>query len=112
MSDDLLDLTVLLKVGKRLSCKRAVDLQAIDEGGNGDEAVRLDILLELVVGLLVEDDGVVGLVLNCAAVSGNSGRSCSEERGIAVESRKSENKCRNLRWCQFRESCRCWTCAM
>ena len=72
MSDNLLDLTVGLEVGKRLSCKRAVDLQAIDEGGNSDEAVGLDILLELVVGLLVENDGVLGLVLDYMAVSGDS----------------------------------------
>jgi hypothetical protein len=69
VTDNLLDLAVCLEVGKRFPCKRAVNLQAIDEGGNGDEAVGLDILLELVVGLLVEHDGVVGLVLDCTAVS-------------------------------------------
>jgi hypothetical protein len=72
VSDNLLDLTIGLKVGKRLSCKRAVDLQTIDEGGNSDETVGLDILLELVVGLLVENDGVLGLVLDCEIVSGDS----------------------------------------
>ena len=72
MSDNLLDLTVGLEVGKRLACERAVDLQAIDEGSDGDEAVGLDILLELVVGLLVENDGVLCLVLDCTAVSGDS----------------------------------------
>lgn len=81
MADNLLDLSVLLEVGERLSCERAVDLQAIDEGGNGDEAVGLNILLELVVGLLVEDDGVVGLVLDCGAgVSGESRRSVQSNR--------------------------------
>lgn len=65
VTDNLLDLTVGLEVGKRFPCERAVDLQAIDEGGNGDEAVGLDILLELVVGGLVENDGVLGLVLDC-----------------------------------------------
>jgi hypothetical protein len=72
VSDNLLDLTVGLEVGKRLAGDRAVDLQAIDEGGNGDEAVGLNILLELVVDLLVENDGVLGLVLDCVAVSGDS----------------------------------------
>jgi hypothetical protein len=72
VADNLLDLTVCLEVGERFPCKRAVDLQTIDEDGDGDEAVGLDILLELVVGLLVEDNGVVGLVLDCVAVSGDS----------------------------------------
>lgn len=69
MSDNLLDLAVGLEVGERFPCERAVDLQAIDEGGNGDEAVGLDILLKLVVGLLVENDGVLGLVLDYETVS-------------------------------------------
>ena len=69
MSDNLLDLTVGLKVVKSLTRERTVDLQAIDESGNGDEAVGLDILLELVVGLLVENDSVLGLVLDCLCVS-------------------------------------------
>jgi hypothetical protein len=70
VTDNLLDLAVCLKISESLAGERTVDLQAIDEGGNGDEAVGLDILLELVVGLLVEDNGVVGLVLDCVAVSG------------------------------------------
>jgi hypothetical protein len=65
VSHNLLDLAVRLEVGQRFPRQRAVNLQAIDEGSNGDEAVRLDILLKLVVGLLVEHDGVVGLVLDC-----------------------------------------------
>ena len=65
VSDNLLDLTVGLEVSERFPCERAVDLQTIDESGNGDEAVGLDILLELVVGGLVENDGVLGLVLDC-----------------------------------------------
>lgn len=67
VTDDLLDLALLLKVGERLPGERAVDLQPIDEGGDGDQAVRLDILLELVVGGLVEDNGVLGLVLDYSA---------------------------------------------
>ena len=76
MSDNLLDLAVRLEIVQRFPCKRTVNLQTIDEGGNGDEAVRLDILLELVVDLLVEDHGVVGLVLDYASVSGGS---CSRD---------------------------------
>jgi hypothetical protein len=72
VSDNLLDLTVGLEVGKRFPGERAVDLQTIDEGGDGDEAVGLDILLELVVGLLVEDNSVLGLVLDYVGVSGGS----------------------------------------
>lgn len=62
--NNLLDLALLLEVGERLPCEGAVDLQSVDEGGDGDEAVGLDILLELVGGGLVEDDRVVGLVLD------------------------------------------------
>jgi hypothetical protein len=72
VSDDLLDLAVGLKVLERLPCEGAVNLQAVDEDGDGYEAVRLNILLEPVVDLLVENDGVLGLVLDYAAVSGDS----------------------------------------
>jgi hypothetical protein len=65
VSNDLLDAALSLEIGKRLSGEGAVDLETIDEGSDRDQAVRLDILLELVVGLLVENDGVVGLVLDC-----------------------------------------------
>ena len=65
MTNDLLDLTISLKVVQSLAGKAAVDLETIDEGGDGDQAVRLNILLQLVVGGLVEDDGVLGLVLDC-----------------------------------------------
>lgn len=65
VTDNLLDLALLLEISKRSPCQGSVDLETVDEGGNGDQAVRLDILLELVVGLLVEDDGVVGLILDC-----------------------------------------------
>lgn len=67
MTNNLLDLALILEIGKRLPGERAVDLQPVDEGGNGDQTVRLNILLELVVGGLVEDNGVLGLVLNCSA---------------------------------------------
>lgn len=64
VSDHRLDDALLLEVGKTLSCQRAVDLHSVDEGGNGDETVRLHILVELLRGGLVENDGVLGLVLD------------------------------------------------
>lgn len=67
VTDDLLDLAVSLKVVESLAGKAAVDLETIDKGGDGDQTVGLDILLKLVVGGLVENDGVLGLVLDCRA---------------------------------------------
>lgn len=64
MADNLLDLTLLLEVGKGLAGKGAVDLQAIDESGDGDQAVGLNILVELLKGGLLEDNGVLSLVLD------------------------------------------------
>lgn len=65
MSNDRLDLAGSLEVLEALAGQGAVDLQSVDEGGNGDETVRADILGELVGGALVEKDGVLGLVLDC-----------------------------------------------
>lgn len=62
--DNLLDHSPCLQVGQRPAGERSVDLQPIDQNSDGDETVSLDILVELVRGGLVEDDGVVGLVLN------------------------------------------------
>lgn len=73
VGDDLADLSLLLEVSKSAACERAVDLETIDEGGDGHQAVRLDILLELVVGGLVEDDGVLGLVLDCVVKQMSAG---------------------------------------
>lgn len=64
MANHLLDHTLLLEVCQGFSGERAVDLQSVDEDGDGDEAVRLDILLKLLRGVLVENDGVLGLVLD------------------------------------------------
>lgn len=63
--DDGLDLSLLLKVLQALASQRAVDLQSVDEGGDGDETVGLDVLVQLLRGGLVENDGVLGLVLDC-----------------------------------------------
>lgn len=64
MSNNLPDGALLLEIVEGLSGERSIDLKTIDERGNGDEAVGLDVLVELVRGLLVEDDGVLGLVLD------------------------------------------------
>lgn len=50
VTDNLLDLTLLLQIVESCSCERAVNLKTIDEDGNGDETVGLDVLLELVLG--------------------------------------------------------------
>lgn len=66
VANNLLDGTLGLEVVQGLACEGAVDLQAIDEDGDGDEAVRLDVLVETLLEGLVEDDGVDGLVLHCS----------------------------------------------
>jgi hypothetical protein len=65
VTNDLLDLALLLEVIQSLAGQAAVDLETVDQGGNGDETVGLDVLVELLGSGLVEDDGVVGLVLDC-----------------------------------------------
>ena len=67
VADNLLDLTLLLKVSKSPAGQAAVDLQTVDEGGDGDETVGLDILVKSLGSLLLEDNGVLGLVLNYTA---------------------------------------------
>lgn len=64
VADNLLDLAVLLKLLESLASQAAVDLETVDKGGNGDQTEVLDVLLETLGGLLLEDDGVVGLVLD------------------------------------------------
>ena len=44
--------------------KGAVDAETVNENGGRDELVGGNLLHQLVVGGLVEDDGVVGLILN------------------------------------------------
>ena len=67
VADNLPDGALLLEILKSLAGERSVDLETIDKGGDCDEAVGLDVLVELVRGLLVEDDGVLGLVLDYGA---------------------------------------------
>lgn len=63
--DNRADLAPLLKVLQASASQGAVDLKSVDKGGDSDKTVRLDVLVELVRGGLVEDDGVLGLVLDC-----------------------------------------------
>jgi len=69
VTDDLLDGTSLFEVLESLAGDRSVDLQTIDEDSDRDQAVGLNILLKALVGLLVENDGVLRLVLDCSRVS-------------------------------------------
>lgn len=61
----LLNLPLLLQIIQRLPRQAAVDLEPVHERGDGDEAVRLHVLVQFVRGRFVEDDGVIGLVLYC-----------------------------------------------
>lgn len=74
MSNYLLNLTLLLQVVQCLPCETPIDLQSIDERGDSDQAVGLDVFVEFVGGGFVEDDGMVGLVLNCALRETKSAR--------------------------------------
>jgi hypothetical protein len=64
VAGDLLDLALLLEVGKSAASQAAVDLETVDQGGDGHETVGLDILVELLKGGLLEDNGVLSLVLD------------------------------------------------
>ena len=64
MANNLLDLSSLLEISQSLAGQATVDLQTVDKGGDSDETVGLDILVELLGGRLLKDDGVLGLVLN------------------------------------------------
>jgi hypothetical protein len=66
VSDNRLDDATLLEVGQGLASQGTVDLHAVDEGGDSDKAVGLDIFVEPLADGLVEDDGVLGLVLDLA----------------------------------------------
>lgn len=61
-----LDQALLLEVGDALAGQGAVNLHAVDENSDGDQAVGLDILVELLGGGLVQNNGVLGLVLDLA----------------------------------------------
>lgn len=69
MANNLLDLAALLQLSESLASQAAVDLETVDKRGNGDQTEVLDILLETLGGLFLEDDSVVGLVLDWGGVS-------------------------------------------
>lgn len=66
VADNLLDLALLLEVLKSLTGEGAVDLKTVDKGGDGNETVGLDVLVETLSDGLLEDNGVLGLVLDLA----------------------------------------------
>lgn len=81
---DGLDLSLLLEVLEALAGQGAVDLEPIDEGGDGDETVGLDVLVQLVGSGLVEDDGVLRLVLDCSRLlAGDASVQGEPHRGAA-----------------------------
>ena len=65
MPHHLLDNTFLLQIVQRLPGQAAIDLQPVDEHGDGDEAVGLDVFVQFVRGGFVQDHGVVGFILDC-----------------------------------------------
>lgn len=68
MRDNLLDDALLLQVGQTSAGNGTVDLHSVDQDRDGDQAVGLDIFVKLVRDGLVEDDGVLGLVLDYNAI--------------------------------------------
>lgn len=68
VTNNLLDLSLLFEISKGLAGQAAVDLETVNESGDGDETVGLDVLVEPLSGLLLEDDGVLGLVLDCIGI--------------------------------------------
>jgi hypothetical protein len=69
VANNLLDQALLLEVVEGPASQAAVDLETVNEGSDGDQAVGLDILVELLGSGLVEDDGVLGLVLDYIRVT-------------------------------------------
>lgn len=78
MPNHLLNLALLLQIVQRFPCQAAIDLQPVHKRGDRDEAVGLHVFVEFVRGGFVEDDGVVGLVLDCwrKAVSARAREQC------------------------------------
>ena len=63
VSGDKSDLALLLQLVERSSGERAADSQLIHQGGDGDDLHSRDFVVQSLVRLLVEQDGVVGLIL-------------------------------------------------
>jgi len=64
VSNHLLDLPFLLQVTQCFPCKTAVDLESVHKGCNSDEAVGLNIFVKSIGGSFIENNCVVGLVLD------------------------------------------------
>ena len=62
--NNLLDLSLLFQIIQRLPCQASIDLQSVHKSCYCDEAVGLDVFVEFVGGCFIENDGVVGLVLD------------------------------------------------
>lgn len=96
VANDLLDLSLLLEISEGFAGQAAVDLQTVDKGGNGDEAVGLDFLLESLGGLLLKDDGVLGLVLDCTVKSSQHSSSLRPQasliRQVSISSPRRKKK--------------------
>ena len=60
---DQADQALRSQIGDGLAGKRTVDTQSIDEDRGSDELVGRDFLEQTFFGVLVKDDGVVGLIL-------------------------------------------------
>lgn len=89
MRDNGLDLSLLLEVLEALTGQGAVDLESVDEGSDGDETVGLDVLVQLVGSGLVEDDGVLRLVLDCSRLlAGDATLEAELHRGASCFQRR------------------------
>ena len=64
MPHHFLDHTLVLQILQRLSSKRSIYFQTIDEDSDGDETIGLYVLLEFIRGGLIKDDGVLGFILD------------------------------------------------
>lgn len=90
MVHDPLDLALLLQVPDSYPCQTPVDLQPLDEDRLADETEGGDLLQDTVVGRLVEDDGVLRLVLDLAlgpllllcGLAAAGGRGCCLSLGL------------------------------
>ena len=101
MSNNLLNLTLLFEVSESPAGQAAVDLKTVDEGSDGDEAVGLDILVELLGSGLVEDDGVLGLVLDCFKKSVSYSAFFKYLMLFSVRMCETQSSCRLLQFDQF-----------
>ena len=64
MSNNLFDLSLLLQIVQCLPRQTSIDFQPIDKRGDSNQAVGLDVFVEFVRGGFIEDDRMVGLILD------------------------------------------------